>query len=335
VATEHNAPLTSGEIGILWNNYLIDTMSLWVEKVHAAHEQDREVRALIQDTVAFLEKTIATIAAMFQKEGLPVPVGFGEADVDFAAPPLYTGSFRLMYVKMKCAIRIMANGLALIGMTRADVRKFYQEVSVAMIDLDERATRLLLEKGLYVRPPCIAVDANQEFVHSRDFLATILGGDRSLAALEIGILFSNLQNNIIGRALLTGFAQTARSPEVRLYMKRGMDLANKYIEVLGDILRQEDIPVPAPWDSGVTGSTIAPFSDRLMLSHVALFNQIALSAAGTSIAAAMRKDIQAAYTLLAAQTGQYAADGAKLLIEKNWLAEPPKAVDHRELRSLH
>jgi len=48
----------------------------------------------------------------------------------------------------------------------------------------------------------------------------------------------------------------------------------------------------------------------------------------------MRKDLQASYLRLATEIGQYAAAGAKLLINKNWMEEPPIAVDHREL-GLH
>lgn len=336
MANKHTAPLTAGEIGILWNNYLVDSMSLWVERVHAAHEQDAHVRALIMDTVAFLEKTTAEIQALLERENLPAPAGFTAADVDLAAPPLYTGVFRLQYVKNKVNIRLAANGLALAGVTRADVREFYRNVTLAVLALDDKATELLLEKGLYIRAPYVPVDAQREFVSGRDFLGSFFGaGHRSLLAVETGVLHSNIQNNIAGRTLLTGFAQTAGAAEVRRYMLRGVEIAGSHIDILSALLRDEAVPVPATWDAGVTTSTVAPFSDRLMLNHVAFLNQAGLAACGTNTAAASRKDLQATYLRLAADIARYAAEGANLLIDNAWAEEPPKVASHRESPSLH
>lgn len=332
MATEHKTPLTCSEIGILWGNYLADTMSLYIEKVHAAHTQDTRTRALIENVVSLLEKTCPTIRELLQKEGLPIPVGFTEEDVDFAVPPLYTDIFRLQYVKYKANIRMQANGFVLTMVTRADVRKFFRDVSIATMELDEQAADLLLDKGLYIRPPYVAVDGKREFIRGRDFMGSFFGaGERNLLAIEIGVLFNNIQNNVIGRTLLTGFAQTAESAVVRRYMRRGIEIATKHIEVLSALLRSEDVPVPAPWDAGVTGSTVAPFSDKLMMYHVSLLNQVGIAAAGTNTAAAMRKDLQTTYVRLAAEIGQYAADGANLMIENAWMEEPPKVLDHREL----
>lgn len=336
MAMEHNTPLTSGEIGILWNNYQVDSMSLCVENVHAAHEQDAQVHALIVETIAFLEKNIAEMRRIFEKEELPIPVGFTDSDVNFAAPALYSSIFRLQYVKSKVNIRMVANGLALAGVIRADVRNFYQDVSIAVLDLDNKVTKLLLERGLYIRAPYIAVDKRSEFVQGQDFMGSFFSaGERNLLALEIGVLNTNIQNNIIGKSLLTGFAQTAESAVVRQYMWQGVEIANKHIDILSAILHKEDIPVPTPWDSGVTSSTTAPYSDKLMLSHVAFLNQGGIAACGINTAAASRKDLQATYLRLAAEIGQYAADGAKLLIDNKWMEEAPKVIGHRELQSLH
>jgi len=47
-----------------------------------------------------------------------------------------------------------------------------------------------------------------------------------------------------------------------------------------------------------------------------------------------QQDLQVCYMRLAAEIGQYTADGANMLIENNWLEEPPETVDHRELSFL-
>jgi len=139
----------------------------------------------------------------------------------------------------------------------------------------------------------------------------------------------------MGKILLTGFSQVAESPVIRDYINRGVEIATKHIEILSDHLCKEDIPRPMSSDSGVTNSTIAPFSDKLMLHHTNLLNQLGMAAYGTAMSASMRKDIHACYVRLATEIALYGLDGANILIQNNWMEEPPQAVDHRELGLHH
>ena len=86
MAIEHKTPLTSTEIGILWIQYMGDTMSLCIEKFHAAREQDDEACLIYRDTVLMLEKTTAQIRQIFQNEGIPLTQGFNDDDVNLDAP---------------------------------------------------------------------------------------------------------------------------------------------------------------------------------------------------------------------------------------------------------
>jgi ribosomal protein S8E len=333
--TKHKTPLTSTEIGVLWTQYMADTMSLCVEKYSVAKEEDEQARLIYQDTVSLYDSTIAQIRQIFQNEGIPLPMGFTNEDVNLDAPPLYSDIYRLQYCKFTKNLRMAANGLIMAESTRADVRKLFKGYSISTMDLDERVTNLLLERGLYIRAPYITVGEKSEFVHSQTFMGNYFnGGERKLLAMEIGTLFSNIRNNIMGKILLTGFCQVAKSPEVREYMRRGVDISSKHIQIFSELLREEDIPIPMSSDLGVTNSMVAPFSDKLMLYHTTMANQIGLAAYGTATTASMRKDLQACYMRLAAEVGQYTADGANILIENNWLEEPPEAVDHRELSFL-
>jgi len=76
MSTEHKTPLTSAEIGNLWTQYIIDTMSLQIEKFHTAKEQDEQARAIMQTAVSLLEKVTGQIRQIFQNEGIPLPQGF-------------------------------------------------------------------------------------------------------------------------------------------------------------------------------------------------------------------------------------------------------------------
>jgi hypothetical protein len=307
-------------------------MSLCIERFALACEQDKQIRSIIQDTIALMEKTPARVSRLFQDAGIPVPVGFSDEDVNLDAPPLYSNIFRLQYIKYKADLRLAINGQCLARSSRSDIRNFFREFTIATVNIDDKATNLLLEKGLYIRPPYISVSDQEEFVRHQDFMGRFFGGsERKLLAIEIANLFSSIQNNLMGKTLLTGFSQVTKSPDVRRYIMRGIEIANKHVDIFSSLLRKEDIPVPMPWDSGVTNSTVAPFSDRLMLQHIVTLNHVGLAAYSTAVSECVRKDLIANYGRLAAEIGQYLSDGANIMIDNNWMEEPPKVVDHGEL----
>ena len=336
MATEHKTPLTSTEIGILWTQYVGDSMAICMNKVFAAKAQNDQVRIMYQDAISLLEKTNAQVSQIFQNEGIPLPQGFTDDDINLDAPALYSDIYHLQYFKFKMNLRMVVNGLNVAESTRDDIRKFYRDLSIAIMDFNERATNLLLEKGLYIRAPYITVGEKSGYVQGESFMGNFFNsGERKLLAMEVGTLFSNIRNNIMGKILLTGFSQVAESQYVREYMNRGMEIASKHVKFFSEHLREEDIPIPMSSDSSVTNSTVAPFSDKLMLFHVNVLNQIGIAAYGTAMAASMRKDLHACYLRLVAETSLYTVDGANLLIENHWMEEPPEAVDHRELGLHH
>ena len=333
MGTVHKIPLTSMEIGMLWNQYMIDTMSVCVEKVALATVQDEQIRQLIQDSLQMLEEKIEQIRVFFQNEGIPIPMGFTDEEINLDAPSLYTDIYRLKYLKYKYRIRLGQNGLNLARSIHEDVRHFYQDYSRIVIDIDERVTRLLLDRGLLIRTPYISVPDSIEFVHGSTFMGSFFGSDeRKLLAIEIANLCSHIMNNLVGKTLLTGFAQVVESAEIRNYILRGIDIANKQIDIFSTVLREENIPVPMLHDIGVTNSTVAPFSNKLMLYHISVLNAIGIATCGTMMSEFMRKDLITDCVRLAAEVGLYLEDGANILIDNGWMEQPPKAVDHMELR---
>lgn len=332
IATARKPLLTCAEVGILWNQYILDTMSLCVERFALNCEQDKQIRSIIQDTIELMEKTPPKVSRVFQAEGIPIPLGFTDEDVNLDAPPLYSSIFRLQYIKYKANLRMAVNGICLAQASRCDIRRFFRNFTFGTVSIDDKATKLLLARGLYIRPPYISVPGRAEFVQHQDFMGRFFGGsERNLLAIEIASIFSNIQTNQMGKTFLTGFSQVAQSPDIRRYITRGIEIATKHIEIFSSLLRKEDIPVPVPWDSGVTNSTVAPFSDRLMLQHIVTLNQAGLANYGRAMSECLRKDLVADYGRLAMEIGQYLDDGANIMIDNKWMEEPPKAVDHREL----
>jgi hypothetical protein len=196
-----------------------------------------------------------------------------------------------------------------------------------------RSATLLQKLGLYVRAPYIPMPEQVEFVHKQSFITGWLGDRRPLNAIEIMNLFFNLQRNAIGNALMIGFSQVARSKEVQAYFVRGKEIAAKHIEIFCSILREDDIPAAQTWDTESTASTIAPFSDKLMLFHALAMNSSGICYYGASIGTSQRRDIGAMYSRLMAEVAQYTEDGANIMINNAWMEQPPTAVDRDALVS--
>jgi hypothetical protein len=177
----------------------------------------------------------------------------------------------------------------------------------------------------------VPVPENIEFVKKQSFLSGFIGDKRPLNTREIGYLYLNIQTNLLGKALLLGFAQVAVDKKVQEFIVRGMKIAGKHAEIFCDFLKQEDLPAPMSWYSEITTSTEPPFSDQLMMFHVVSLISYGMGAYGLSLASAFRRDVGLSYTRLMAEIAQYLDDGAKIMINNNWLEKVPEAPDRKEL----
>ena len=48
--------------------------------------------------------------------------------------------------------------------------------------------------------------------------------------MEVTHLFSNIQTNMLGKALITGYAQIAQDKEVKEYLVRGRQIAQQHVK---------------------------------------------------------------------------------------------------------
>lgn len=90
---------------------------------------------------------------------------------------------------------------------------------------------------------------------------------RPLLATEISSLFYGTLTNSFGKGMLIGFRQVARSKQIRDYMDRGIELADKIIDLNTSYLKQGNIPISVQWDTFVTDSTVPPFSEKIMIAQ--------------------------------------------------------------------
>jgi p-aminobenzoyl-glutamate transporter AbgT len=119
------------------------------------------------------------------------------------------------------------------------------------------------------------------------------------------------------------FVQVAELKELKEYIWRGKQIAEKHRMIFIEKLIEDNIPSPSPWDAGVTNSKESPFSDKMILFITCFFSASGISNYGMALAASPRTDIASIYERLKIEIGLYAKDGAQLLIEQGWMEEPP------------
>lgn len=325
--TQHNIRLTSAEISNLWTTYVNNTMSKCVLSYFLKKVEDTEIKFVVEFALGVANKLIDGVAYIFEEENFPIPIGFTDSDVNLNAPRLFSDELFINYIDQMAKAGFFAYGMSVSLSSRLDVQDFFNQSVDANIEINKKAKAVLLSKGLHLRPPNIVPPKTADFVKHQNFLTGWFGHRKPLLALEITNLFHNLQTNAIGKALITGFAQTAGTKDVQDYFKRGKEIANKHMKVFQSILTEEDIPVPRNWDDDVLASTEAPFSDKLMMSHISLLNVTGMGNYGGAMSSSTRRDLTTHFSRLIMEIGQYAEDGANLLIKHGWMEQPPQSVD--------
>lgn len=330
--TIHNhTPLCSTEVGSLWTQYQNDSLAVCILKHMLQNIEDTDIKEVVQFSLKVAEGNLTQITSILADSQFPIPKGFTQDDVNLNAPRIFLDAFYLYYLKHMARLGLAAYSISLSLAARGDIRNFYQNCLQASIEIDNKVTASMLSKGIYIRSPYIPPDDKVEFVNDSGYLGSIFGKKRQLNTIEIGNLFSNLQANIIGEALMTAFSQVVSSQEVREYLLRGKEIANKHVKLFSDSLKSSDLPAPSQINSMVIPSTTAPFSDKLILFHVTVMIAAGIGNYGLSMSTSQRMDLTIDYARLLAEIGLYAEDGANLMISHKWMEEPPQAINRIEL----
>ncbi|MBP1941040.1 DUF3231 family protein [Cytobacillus luteolus] len=323
--------LTAAELANLWTQYMNDSMAYHFLSHAIKNCQDQDIKNVLEKAVSMSEKHLKKLKGFFNAEKYPVPHGFTKADVNLNAPPLFSDSSMLIYMQTMTLHGLTGYALSVGTSVREDIRNFYIEVNQGTMDLYSMTIDIMLKKGVYVRPPSLNPPEEVDFVKKQSFLNGWFGDKRPINAIELSGIFYNMQKNHVKILLEIGFSQVATSAELRDYFLRGMKVCEKQNEVLGSILASEHLPEPGSLASEVTNSTTPPFSDKLMLFHVVSLISVALGYYGAAVSVCQRRDLSAHFLRLMAEIGQYAEDGANLLIKNGWLEQPPTVTDRESL----
>ncbi|WP_261305505.1 DUF3231 family protein [Paenibacillus andongensis] len=330
----HHIQLTSGDIAPLWAGYLSDSMVKGVLQHFLHTVEDVEVKPVIEFALGLTIEHMEFSAKLFNDEKFPIPLAFTEKDVNLNAPRLFSDGFMLLYLRHMGIAGTVSYAMALASSSRQDIRAFFIQNQKTAAELLEKATALLQSKGILTRSPFIPYPDSVEYVHKESWLNGLLGDRRPLNAAEISNIYLNIMKNSIGKALMIGFSQVAKNKEVIEYIVRGRDISTKHVEIFSALLRDDQMPAPATWETEVSNSKESPFSDKLMLYHTIFLSAVGIGNYGAAISASMRRDLTTVYLRLTSEIGTYADDGAELAIKNNWMEKMPGAVERNALLSL-
>lgn len=331
----HHIELTSSEIGAIWATYMTESASKPVLTYFTHIVEDVEIKGLIDVALVKCKEHIGTLTEIFLKEKFPLPIGFSDQDVNINAPRLYSDSFMLYFIRQLGKAAIAAHGMAFSMSARKDLRDLYFHYLTEAAKIEEMAKEIELSKGLFIRPPYLGKTAEASMVEQQGFLRGWFGERRTLTAAEIAHISMNYMNNALGKSLLISFSQTAKAKEIRNHFIKGIEIAGSIMEVLRRLLEESSLPSPMTWDTEVTDSTVAPFSDKLMLFHITALNGIGLGNIGGSLALSMRHDLSAKYLKMIKDIGFYSEDSVNIMIKNNWFERPPQAMDRNYLSKQH
>ncbi len=328
-----NKQLTSAEQGKLWAAYMGNTMGACVLQHMLQHAEDPEIKQVVEHALGLATKFHTTIRDIYKQENYPVPLGFTEQDVNVNAERLFLDEFCLHYLRYTSKAGMSIYGIAVSLMSRQDLRTFFMDCVKSTIALIDMVDVVLEKKGFSKPPPLIPYPGSIDMVKKQSYLNGFFGKVRPLQSLEIAHLYECIENNSISRAVLVGFSQTAQSEQVRAYMRRGQEIAAKHYEIFSGALAEEHLSTFPLLDPLVTASTSPPFSDKLMTAHKLDMFTMRIRSYGNALAFAARHDLAQKYGRLLVEVGNYAEDGANIMIDHGWMEQPPQSVDRESLAS--
>lgn len=326
MSSPESVKLTSSEMASLWTEYINDTHSSCMLEYFIAKAEDNEISLSLKKILGVIDKFKSDTKLLLEKESVPVPTGFSSQDVNLNAPRLFSDSFSLLYIKNLSRVMVSSCGLMFTMSTRKDIRNHFKECLTQATVVFDDISDLLLNKGIYTRPPIIEPPKQGDFVESKEYLngKDLFGDQRYLNAVEISHIFGNIEANVVGDTITKGFAQTADIQEVRDFMDNANKLSQKVVNTLTQFLTGSHLPAPMPSDTQVFSSSQPPFSDRLMMYQITTLTSAGLSDYATSLATSQRNDLKKHYMDLIDDTAKLAKKAENLMIENRWKEQPPQ-----------
>jgi len=322
--------LTSSEIAGLWSTYIQDSMAKCILQYFQHHVKDTEIHKVVTEALTLSQNHVMQITKIFHSESFPIPHGFSESDINLSAKPLFHDPYVLSFVYGMSRMGMINYPFITSTISRSDVLQFFVAANKSTTDLYQRCVNLMLTKGIYDRPIKMNYPKQAEYIQKHGFISGMLGHKRPLNAIELTEIFVRIERNYFAVILLLGFLQVVKDKEIKQYLIQGKGLCDEQINWLNELLVKEDLLGTVPVTMEVADSVESPFSDKLILSLIYLLNQIDISLVGHALSLSMRTDLSAHYSYLITKILAYTKDGYDLMVDRQWLEQPPLATDRKE-----
>ncbi|WP_166238482.1 DUF3231 family protein [Paenibacillus turpanensis] len=330
--------LTSSEVGTLWLTYQQKTMILRMLEYFIEKADDEKAKKIMVDLYEQINPYAKRIADIFQAEGAVIPVGFTAQDVNKDVPKLYDNGFDIMFVRLIKEISMAMHSLNITMSYREDIVLLFKELTSITQTVYNSCTQYLIEKGMMARPPYVSMPKSVEFVKDRSYLGGLainpFSEKRTLNTVEVAHLHHAIESNATGMQMIIGFAQCANETEVKKFFVKGAELAKSIVKELTETLLQSDIQVPVPSGGHATRSTVAPFSDKIMMYCTSLFCGFSMGSTSLGTAFSLRNDLPAKMAIIMKDIFEYAHEGGTIMIRNGWMEEPPQMEERKQLTKL-
>lgn len=322
---KNNNRLTSVEITNLLTQFEQETMSVCVCKYVLATVKDTQIHSLYQRSLELSEKHINRMKEFFKMEKFPVPHGLTEQDINAKAPPLFTDSFWLEYLHSLIHVGLSGYSLSLSVSVRKDIRDYYYQCNLEAMDLYNRIIDLLLAKGNFEQPPYFAVPEKVEYVNSIGYTLNVFGKKRPLNSAEAGNVYVNLKMTRVAKGLCLGFLQVTKNQEVKEFLEEVIKVVNKNYGIFSTVMTENNLLAPPLLDTQVTKSTVAPFSDKLIILKAGFLLGASLSYYGTSMVASLRVDLLSHCEAAILRGLKLMPNWGSIAIRNQWIEKLPAA----------
>ncbi len=322
----NKSKIGASEFGALWVTYHKKTMILRFLE-HFIHTSDnKKAKQLLTGLHGKLNSKVEEMKELIQKEGTVVPAAFSSEDINLDAPALFSEGFDIMFSRILKEISLGMYTLHIILSHRKDLLKLYKELSDLSQIYFAQFTEFLLEEGILQKPITVNLPKSTSFVTDKSYFkgSHLLGGKRQLNVVEFGFLYHGIETNVIGMKLMEGFSQCAKDEEVKKYFLKGKELSKEMISETEKILLQNDIQPNIPSGGTTTNSSVAPFSDKLMMYCAYLLSNFSIGGEGFGTGFSMRRDLNLKFGIFGKDTYEYMREGVSIMISNGWLEEPPK-----------
>jgi hypothetical protein len=329
-------PITSSELGVLWITYQEKTMIMRMLEYFIEKADDEKAKKIMTDLYNELDPYVEKIKGTFLSEGATIPVGFTAEDVNKDVPKLYDNGFDIMFVRLLQEISMGLHTLNINMAYREDIIMLFKELTGITQKFYNFCTQYLIEKGMIARAPYVSMPKSVEFVKEKDYLGGMnpfskLGKKRTLNTVEVAYIFHGIEANVTGLQMIIGFAQCAKNSEVKKFFAEGAELSKSVIKEMGEAFLEDDIQIPAASGGNATRSTVAPFSDKLMMYCTSMFCSFSMGGNAIGTAFSLRNDLAAKMTVFMKDIFEYAHKGAKIMIKNGWMEEPPQMEERKTI----